>query len=264
MATTIPKRLRLPALLAALAWTMPAAAQSPNPPSSEEASSTKPAPKGPVQQNRVLEEVSGSFVAGPGWFEPGDVEDRLRAQGFEDMDTQAVLLGVSGRIIFDSRIALGAGGAIIGHAAADGTGPYEATLGYGVLRAEGGYALLHSERWLLLPKLALGAYSANLNLSDPRDATFDELLEEPGTTTNISSRGFLMGALLDFEARFAPGRAATGPRGFFSVGLEGGYLYSVPLSSWRSDTGAEVEDGPDAPLTGGFVGVTLGGGVLDI
>lgn len=264
MRALTPRLLRLPAILVVLANATPAPAQTPDPPDSGEAPSTP----GPVAdeepRNRVLDEISGSFVAGPGWFDSGDVEDRLRAHGYEDIDTEAVVLGLSARIIFDTGIALGAGGALLGHAPADGSGDYDATLGYGVLRAEGGYALLHSARWLLLPKLALGAYSANVNLSDARDATFDELLETPGTTTNISSRGFLMGALLDFEARFAPGRTVEAPRGFFGVGLEAGYLYSIPLSGWRSDTGAVVDAGPDAPLTGGFVGVTLGGGVVDL
>lgn len=201
---------------------------------------------------------------GPAWIDPGDLEDRLRAHGFEDVDTQVVLLGLSGRIIFDNAVALGLGAAILGRAAVDGPGEYDATLGYNTLRAEGGYAFIHSDTWLLLPKLALGVYSATLSLNDDRDTTFDELLEEPGTTTNVSSRGFLMGALLDFEFRFAPGQTDAAARGFFGVGIEGGYLYSVPLSSWRLESGAEVDDGPDAPLTGGFVGVTVGGGVLDL
>lgn len=243
---------------------VPAAAQSPAPPSSEQEPSTAPPQDGLARHGSVLDELSGNLVVGPGWIDPGDLEDRLRAHGFEDVDTQVVLLGLSGRIIFDNAIALGLGGAILGRTAVEGSGEYDATLGYNTLRAEGGYAFLHSDTWLLLPKFALGVYSATVTLNDDRDTTFDELLEEPGTTTNLSSRGFLMGALLDFEFRFAPGRTDDGARGFFAIGIEGGYLYSVPLSSWRLESGAEVDDGPDAPLTGGFVGVTLGGGVLDL
>ncbi|HEU5075694.1 MAG TPA: hypothetical protein VFU02_15985 [Polyangiaceae bacterium] len=263
MTAISPKLRLLPTLLTAVVWTLPTTARAGDPSSADEARNTGQTREVPTQENAVVDEISGSFVAGPGWFEPGDVEDRLRAHGFEEMDAQAVLLGLSARIIFDSKIALGAGGAVLGHEQVEGSGAYTATLGYGVLRAECGYAFLHSETWLLLPKLALGAYSANLNLADSSDATFDELLEEPGTTTNISSRGFLMGALLDFEVRITPDQSA-GRQGFFGVGLEGGYLYSIPLSRWRSDTGAEADDGPDAPLTGGFVGITLGGGVHGI
>lgn len=267
----IARHLRFVSFLATLVWALPAAAQSPAPPTSAELPSSADAPSSanappnePTGQGSVLDEISGSLVIGPGWIDPGDLEGRLREHGFEEVDPQVVLLGLSGRILFDNSIALGGAGAIVGRPEVEGSGEYDATLGYNTLRAEGGYALLHSDTWLLLPKLALGVYSATVSLHDDRNASFDELLEEPGTTTNLSSRGFLVGALVDFEFRFAPGRTDDAARGFFGVGIEGGYFYSVPLSSWRMDSEAAVANGPDAPLTGGFVGVTLGGGVLDL
>lgn len=264
MTSSRSRRLGFPSLVAALVWASPASAQASAPPHDGGTPSTQHAPDGLARDATLLDEISGSLVVGPGWFDPGDLGDRLRAHGFEDVDTQTVLLGLSGRIIFDNAIALGAAGAILGRGAVDGSGEYDATLGYNTLRAEAGYAVLHSDTWLLLPKLTLGVYSATLALNDDRDATFDELLEQPGTTTHLSSRGVLMGALLDFEFRFAPGRTDNTARGFFGVGIEGGYFYSLPMSSWRLDSEASVKDGPDAPLTGGFVGVTLGGGVLDL
>lgn len=272
MASNTPRRLRLLSFLpffSTLAWALPAAAEPPAVPTDTQAPpAAPPSHARPAhalsQHGSVLDELSGSLVVGPGWFDPGDLEARLREHGFGDVKTQVVFLGLSGRIIFDNSVALGGAGAIVGRPHVEGSGEYDATLGYNTLRAEGGYAFLHSDTWLLLPKLALGVYSATLGLNDDREVTFDEVLEESGTTTNLSSRGFLMGALLDFEYRFAPGRTDGAVRGYFGVGVEGGFFYSVPLSSWRLESGTAVDDGPDAPLTGGFVGVTLGGGVIDL
>ncbi len=229
-----------------------------------DASPTTAPPDGIVRPSDVLDEISGNFVLGPGWFQAGDVEDRLHAHGFENVDTLAILFGLSGRLIFDNGFMVGAAGALAGHDAVDGPDAYDARLSYGVARAEGGYALLSSERWLLLPTLGIGGYSAHLQLNDDRDASFDELLESTGTTTSLSSSGLLLSAIVDFAVRFPLTARTRSPRGFLSIGVEGGYLYSVPFGRWQSSAGGDVDDGPDAELTGGFVGLTLGGGAYGI
>lgn len=249
--------------VAALGATTPAAGQSPDRLEYAQGHDAEAA-KGINSQSKLIDEISGNLTVGPGWFEAGELEDRLRAHGFDDVDTLGVLVGVSARVIFDVGLTLGASAAMFGRDAVQGPNAYEARSSYNMLRAEAGYALLHSPRWLLVPKLTLGGYSATLNLSDDRDATFDELLDAPGTTTSVSSGSMLMGALLDFAVRLAPGRADAGARGFLSVGLEGGYLYSVPFTRWHSNSGGEVDDGPDAPFTGAFVGLTVGGGAYDL
>jgi hypothetical protein len=180
--------------------------------------------------------------------------------GYETVDDWAGIGTLNARIIFDGGLTLGASAGGLGQRHAEGSAAYDAELNYFQGRADVGYALLRSRRILLHPALSLGGYAANLRLSDDRDANFDALLDTPGTTTELTAPGLLLGATLAFDVRFPIGRETNRPKYFLSIGLQGGYLYGIPFERWNSPTGARVRGGPDADFSGGFAGLTFGVG----
>lgn len=254
--------LTLVSLLALGTVAGPALAQAPAPTPAEPPPALATGTQ--LRQDSVIEEVSGRVKLGVGWFQAGDLDDRLNEHGYDDIDPLAFWLGGSGQLVFDAGFMVGIQGMFAGHDRTNGPDDYDAYLSYSSFRAEGGYAILHSERFLLLPKVGAGWYSAYLHLYNDRDAEFDELIDEPGTTTNLYSAGLLLAGSMAFEVRIPLGDRDGHPGYFLAVGLEGGYLYSVPSGYWTTPTGGKVENGPDASLDGAFGCLTLGGGAFDL
>lgn len=201
---------------------------------------------------------------GVGWFQSDDLENRLSEHGYDNVDRLAFWLGASGQLIFDAGFMVGVQGMFAGKEPTNGPGEYDAYISYRSFRAEGGYAVLHSERLLLLPKVGVGGYSAYLHLYNDRDANFDEFLDDPGTTTSLYGSGLLLSGALAFEFRVPLGGTDAHPRYFLGFGVEGGYLYSVPFGYWTTTTGGKVDNGPDASLNGPFACLTIGAGAFGL
>lgn len=129
----------------------------------------------------------------------------------------------------------------------------------------GGYALASiglplrpSKNVFLYPMFSAGVGGAQLSLQTRDVISFDELLQSPGRTADISNASLLFGPRvgIHFFIRFGENNGV--PRGMI-VGLRGGYLFSALESEWSELDNETINGGPAMNLAGPHIMVVLGG-----
>jgi hypothetical protein len=204
-------------------------------------------------------EGAGMFLVGAGVFDLSELNDHLRANGYETFGSVITLLGGQGRVVLDSGFVIGGHGAALIAPSGDSSTDFQTSLGGGFGMFDLGFALVHTHSILFTITGGIGGYGLSLEIDDERSARFDEVLQNPGRSTTLSAGGLLVGASIGLDARVSIGKPDKGRRGFFTLGARLGGLFGPPIGSW-SLPNADVRGGPSTQLVGAHASLALGFG----
>jgi hypothetical protein len=195
-----------------------------------------------------------SLLLGKARFDAPELADALERSGFDHDGSELHLIGLQGTRVLPGKLVLGLGGSFGWSERLereDGTGGRMTLI---ELRGQLGYALVHTEKWLLYPALEIAGSRLEIDLGAPGAASFDEALASPRTGTELVRHSFAAGGVAAVERRF-PIRETR----FFSIGLRAGILRDIVASPWRVDGDGDAR-GPEEHATTKYVGITLGFG----
>jgi len=123
-----------------------------------------------------------------------------------------------------------------------------------------GYAVVATDRWLVIPFFGLGGFGYSVHVTNTSSAAMPIYAREsiPAGAEAAYSAGFMTGELGVRVTRLLPlGRSATG-KGGFVLGAELGYTSSLQRGAWESNRG--VASPESAELRGGYFRLVIGGG----
>jgi len=199
----------------------------------------------------------GGFMFGANRFDLTALNDKLKAKGFESLGEGQVFFGGGGYGLIRGRILLGGeGGGFTRDVVSD---TQKATLsgGYGFFNV--GYVIFSTGNLKLFPLLGIGGGGFSLRIAERRKSlTFDQVLEEPGQETNMTTGGFLFSFALGADFLLALGEDEEGKGGLL-LGIRAGYTFSPTKADWKMGD-MDVLGGPDVRMTGPYVHLLLGGG----
>jgi hypothetical protein len=127
------------------------------------------------------------------------------------------------------------------------------TGGYGLFRF--GYSVRAMDDIDVVPLIGIGGGAMRLALTEHSAPTFDEVLDDPGRSSQLTTGMFLLDASLAVHYRFTDRGDGRG----FLVGLQGGYLWAPTDASWKLEDANDVAGGPELRVQGPYVRLQLGG-----
>lgn len=218
----------------------------------------------------------GAFQVGMHATDLGALNSRLVGAGYPTFDEEFLTLGGFG---FGSVGRLLIGGE--GHALM----PLENTTADGVYRTRlsGGYGMFNlgvmavsTHALDIYPMFGIGGGGMSLEIIERSSPTFDDVLDDPGTSSTLDGAGFLVSASLGVDYRFGADRRSRrwdrrrdhdrdrdydegGRDGGLFVGVRAGYTWAPGDAQWELDALNEVAQGPEIGPTGLFVRVSIGG-----
>jgi len=204
-------------------------------------------------------EFRGYFMIGWSPINIDDFNDRLEAKGYSKHSDDFLSLGGGAHVIV-KRIVLGGEGhaLLVGNEEAIiPAGSFKTSLSgiYGFLNV--GY-LVHRQGGLdIYPLIGLGGGSMNLKIGN---AEFDEVLDNPRGNARLSNLGFLINLAVGADYFFKLGESEKGDAGLV-LGLRAGYTIAPGKGQWETE-GIQVSGGPEVGITGPYLRLMIGGGVI--
>jgi hypothetical protein len=201
-----------------------------------------------------------SLVLGKARFDAPELADALERSGFDHDGSELRFVALQGTRVLPSRLVLGLGGTF-GWSdrleREDGTGGRMTLM---QLRGQIGWALVHTEKWLLYPALEIAGSRLEIDLGAPGSGSFDDALASPRTGTELVRHSLAAGGVAAIERRFPIRRKSSRDETrFFSIGLRAGIHRDLVASPWRVDGDGDAR-GPEEHATTKYVGITLGFG----
>lgn len=204
----------------------------------------------------------GHFAIGYMNLDTTDLNNTLAAQGYSKIPGDFLTAGGGGYALFDNGLILGGTG--LGLVSSEkqiirNGERYEQMVGAGLGLFKIGYAVVRTADMHIAPQFGIGGGGIAIDISKKEDLSFNQALDNPNRTVNLSKGGLaldfgitfnhLIGAVVDDE-----------DRGGFAVGAEVGYVWSPGAESKWFDGSTEVSGGPDFSLQGFYLRLTIGGG----
>jgi hypothetical protein len=200
-------------------------------------------------------------MLGLAFLDLSDLNDHLRARGYEELSEVVTIIGGEGRGVMESGFVVGGRGGAFLSPSADGPGAVRATLSGGFGMAEFGYAFVHTRPILLTLTAGIGGYGLDIELTERRTVAFDDVLDDPRRSESLGHGGLLAGLTLGFDGRVPIGKTdEKGVRPFFTLGVRAGGLYGPPLGGWSLGNGSDVTDAPSSALSSLFAVAVIGFG----
>lgn len=147
------------------------------------------------------------------------------------------------------------------------------TGGYGMFNL--GYAAWSDGALDLYPVLGIGGGGMQLEIIERSSPVFDDVLDDPGTSSRLSSSAFLLSAGVGADWRFGSDRPARRSRrdrddddddddadhrwGGWLLGVRAGWVWAPGGVNWELDDLNDVAGGPDTAPTGFHLRVSIGG-----
>jgi hypothetical protein len=138
--------------------------------------------------------------------------------------------------------------------------------GYGMFNL--GYMAFSDARVDIYPIFGIGGGQLQLDLIERSSPVFDDVLDDPGTSTRLTTDDFLLSAAGGADYRFGvPSRDARRRRdrdddegrGGLFLGVRAGWTWAPGDARWELDELNEVAGGPAVGPTGFFVRMSIGG-----
>ena len=202
------------------------------------------------------------FVA-IGWqgLDLDEINRRLTTKSFPSLSEDVFSLG-GGVWGIRNEFVLGVqGNALIGseESALDGDFSTQFLGAFGQLDV--GYRVYSSERLDVWPTVGLGAGAVTLEFVEQRSQTFDEVLDDPETSADLTADGFVLDLGVSADLRLTGLENADGPsrtRGL-AVGVRAGYTHSPGDWDWKVGD-VDVTSGPESGIRGFYVRLMVGAG----
>ena len=200
---------------------------------------------------------SGGFMFGLNWLNLTELSTKLEAKGFEPLKGNLFSTGGGGYGIIREKILLGGEGHGFQQDVFSDSLKASVGAGYGVFNI--GYVVFSEKGFRLFPMIGLGGGSVNLKIVERGvTPTFDEILDNPGRETNISTSGILLQFAVGMDYFLKLGEDEKGGGGLL-FGVRVGYIYTPMKADWKMED-MDVLGGPDVRVTGPYVHFIIGGG----
>jgi hypothetical protein len=202
------------------------------------------------------EEGRGFFLVGAQGMDIGNLNTRLRTNGYQTYPGTFLSLGGSGYGI-RGRFLFGAEGVgVIGgnKSATIGTDLFKTSLngGYGLFKI--GYIVFRQGGLIVYPALGIGGGGLNLGINRQETVSFDSVLQDPRRSTNLGTGFFLIDLGVGADNLIIL-RHMGNREGGFAFGLRAGYLFAPFRAGW-----GDALNGPDVGIQGAYIRLALGGG----
>jgi hypothetical protein len=204
----------------------------------------------------------GSFMTGYSINDFSEMNDLFTANGYPSLDDGSFSLGGGGHFIINNVIIGGEGHGLPGNDASDSHYRISQSSGYGFFNL--GYIVFSRSNLLLYPLLGMGGGGTTVTITglDQKPADFQDILDDPGRESYITSGGFMLNFSLGTDLFLFGDRSEDGTGGFFA-GIRLGYLLDPGKEQWYfSDQ--ELTGSPDTGMSGFYFRITLGGGGYSI
>ncbi|MFQ5868629.1 MAG: hypothetical protein ACE5JC_01880 [Candidatus Zixiibacteriota bacterium] len=204
-------------------------------------------------------EFRGYLMIGWSPIDIDDFNDRLGSKGYSKHSDDFLSIGGGAHVII-KRIVLGGEGhaLVVGNEEAIiPAGTFKTSLSgiYGFLNV--GYLTYRQGDLHVYPLIGLGGGSMNLKIGN---AEFDEVLDNPRGNARLSSLGFLINLAVGADYFVELGESEKGNAGLV-LGLRAGYTIAPTEGQWEAE-GIQVSGGPDVGITGPYIRLMIGGGVI--
>lgn len=198
----------------------------------------------------------GYFMCGGSIVDIDALNSRLEGKGYSEFSHNFFSIGGGGHAIINRVIIGGEGHALIGRGETSGNYENSLSAGYGFFDV--GY-IVYSTRYLnVYPLLGLGGGGVDLKIMERGAPSFDEVLDDPKRSANLSTGGFLLNVALGTDYLLKLGGDEEGEGGLV-FGLRVGYTFTPIKGEWEMN-GTEISGGPEVGITGPYVHLMIGGG----
>jgi hypothetical protein len=132
----------------------------------------------------------GGFLIGFQWLDLGDLNDELKANGYNSFDRSVVTYGGTGYGIIGERLMLGGEGH--GFSQESSTSTYLERLdgGYGMFDV--GYIVFSRWGLALFPTVGLGWGGVSLRITERSVPSFDDILTTPARESQLNTSNFML------------------------------------------------------------------------
>lgn len=204
----------------------------------------------------------GYSIFGGSTLDIDALNSRLERSGYSAISDNFFSTGGGGHWIFNNGVVIGGEvQTLLGDEAISGNYNHSVTAGYGIFNV--GYNVYRMNQLRLYPLLGLGGGVLNFKISEtPASLSFDEVLENPERSVQLSTGGFLLSFAVGMDYLLPLGKDETGIGGFV-FGIRAGYTLYPFKSGWVLDD-IDISGAPDMGITGPFMRLTFGGGGLEI
>ncbi|MBN1349421.1 hypothetical protein JXJ21_08430 [candidate division KSB1 bacterium] len=200
----------------------------------------------------------GYSMFGRSVLDVSDLSAKLEAKGFSGMSDNFFSVGGGGHSIINNRFIIGGEGhTLLGEDNNGSTYKTSITAGYGFFDL--GYVAYSVKDLRIYPLLGIGGGGINLKIAENiTSLSFDEVLDNPKRTSELSTGGFLLNFALGVDYLLAFGENEKG-RGGLLFGIRAGYTLAAFKGSWMMDD-VEISGVPEMGITGPYIRFLFGGG----
>jgi len=198
----------------------------------------------------------GYFMFGGSTIDIDKLNSRLASKGYPKFSDNFISIGGGGHGIINRIIIGGEGHGLISDELSSGNYKTFLTAGYGFFDL--GYIVFSTGALNIYPILGFGGGGMSLEILRRDSPTFDEVLDNPGRNTELSTGGFLLNVALGADYLLVLGKDEKGLGGIV-VGIRVGYTYSPIKGDWDLD-GNDISGGPKVGITGPYIRLMFGGG----
>lgn len=198
----------------------------------------------------------GYFMCGGSIVDIDALNSRLESKGYSTFSGNFFSFGGGGHAVINRLIIGGEGHALIGRGETSGNYENSLSAGYGCFDL--GYILYSTGYLNVYPLLGLGGGGMSLNIMEKGAPSFDEILDDPRRSTEISTGGFLLNVALGTDYLLKLGGDGK-EEGGLVFGLRVGYTFTPIKSEWEMDA-TDISGGPEIGITGPYIHLMIGGG----
>jgi hypothetical protein len=198
---------------------------------------------------------SGGLNFTVGWqsVEVEVLNERLAIEGIPNFDEQFLALGFEGYLGFGRWLVGVEGQWLLERDQLTSDYKYSLSGDFGLIDV--GYALqLGNLR--LYPVTGIGGGRMRFKTVEHATPSFDEVLDDPGRSSELSQLYFLWQVALGMDYLMKLSQETTAVHGV-SVGAQVGYMFSFGHRDWKLN-GSEVPGGPAIGVEGGYVRLAIG------
>lgn len=201
----------------------------------------------------------GYFMFGGSIIDIKSLNSKLDSKGYPKFPDNFISLGGGGHGIIGKVIIGGEGHGLIGRETTGGSKTYKTSIsaGYGFFNF--GYIVYSTKGLSVYPLLGLGGGGMSFKIVERETIpSFDDVLNNPKRSANLSTSGFLLNLALgtDYLLKLEEDKKREGGLVF---GLRIGYTFALIKGSWKMD-GIEISGGPEIGITGPYIRLMIGGG----
>jgi len=207
-------------------------------------------------ENGIKQEGSGSFNIGYAHLNNSDFQKFL-PEGFYQLSESYLLLGGEGYGLKGNFLVGGSGQAIVGQDESNGSLKTEISGGMGFFNL--GYTLVNQDKIKVFPMLGIGGGSMELRISEHKDVSVNEIIQEPSREITLEVGNFLLDFSLGLDYIPRIHMAKNGKEGGgFKTGVRVGYMLGFNSDNWNYG-GGDVNGAPNFGLNSFYVKMVIGG-----